>query len=1099
MVYPRAINQFHEAPISSFLHTNKCRRSLRHQGYVLRSLLSQCRQLWQTPVSLEAVGITQSLLRSDFPVFPDHPSHIGTCMGYSRSLSSGSSLRTNTADMNRSPGSASIQLREALKDPAANQDVVCQTFDADRYNADSETLVLLADAFGRYGERGLEEGVDPAEMGRRLGVVLKALGSQGWMEKEPHRFLCWSVQEQVFRGDLRGIDRLGRSVDYKVGSHRHYYSRVRMTTGRLTIATLHRFLLLWRFRQGDISIAFDLVLRHWALLRPYLRHKSIDADPSMARHGKAILHILMDACISAPVAGNSLLNSTHYSPRNSSRLASLYLFSIAKAGLSRESEEYFRAMRLNKMKVDPPSWAATLNALVDNGQVIVAHQLLHDFLPSKGIQAISSPFIHDAALKIYAKQGDIALAQEAFDLISRTNQIRPHHVTQLLQARAATGDADGAVSVFERFFVPTNAGDSVMRPDVTHFTAIMNAYLKKGDGDGFRRWHARASETGLAFDTGLYNVILDFHVTNSDIISVHNTLDQMQASGSIRDVVTYTILIRLFARRKDLKSGEALAKQALREGIEPDPLFVASLLDLHLECSSWAGVIHIVDYLQSHHYSYLLRSTHVLNQLLKAYVQTGVPFRTVHAMFKKSKDLGISTDETSYCHLIQSACNGGQLTTAMELLNELECSTTSTSNELISARPLTIIMGGYLRLDQRSKAKAIFEEIVRRGLRPLAPACVHIMKAYGSINTRESLQVAEGFLNRVVEMIKDDPIKSDHYEQCIIEMIVPMLKAHAQRGSPEMVEHYRRILQTLGLDSHIRVLTQLLDAHRLSGDIGRVQQVWTQILGILDEGESARVIQSITQTDAVPKLSHSWLLNSALSIYIDALSAAGRYDEIIDTWALLEKKGFVFDHHNWNYLSVAMVRAGLPERAFHVIENVILPRQQVQDQKPHCRNPHPHSLFISDPEDSSRPEPSALRATQSPFQERSNIMNEPVLPIELVQANFNKVWKVHSATLNALHNVILRLSRGYLISAVVPGQEFQDAPHDPIGASAILRHIEEKFPGTMQAIRQVSKQGPKSSKPKHRRQRIWRGHVAETEVSKDPEPTPIEANGNKVL
>ncbi|KAG8810307.1 hypothetical protein FRC18_004125 [Serendipita sp. 400] len=58
---------------------------------------------------------------------------------------------------------------------------------------------------------------------------------------------------------------------------------------------------------------------------------------------------------------------------------------------------------------------------------------------------------------------------------------------------------------------------------------------------------------------------------------------------------------------------------------------------------------------------------------------------------------------------------------------------------------------------------------------------------------------------------------------------------------------------------------------------------------------------------------------------MDALSAAGRHEEVAEEWSYLRNTGFAFDSHNWNHLVIALIRAGEVERAFEVVEDVILP------------------------------------------------------------------------------------------------------------------------------------------------------------------------------
>ncbi len=58
-------------------------------------------------------------------------------------------------------------------------------------------------------------------------------------------------------------------------------------------------------------------------------------------------------------------------------------------------------------------------------------------------------------------------------------------------------------------------------------------------------------------------------------------------------------------------------------------------------------------------------------------------------------------------------------------------------------------------------------------------------------------------------------------------------------------------------------------------------------------------------------------------------------------------EGFTFDSHNWNHLAVALVRAGEPERAFEVVERVILPYRRLLRRASHKRHAHLDSPLIA--------------------------------------------------------------------------------------------------------------------------------------------------------
>jgi hypothetical protein len=210
----------------------------------------------------------------------------------------------------------------------------------------------------------------------------------------------------------------------------------------------------------------------------------------------------------------------------------------------------------------------------------------------------------------------------------------------------------------------------------------------------------------------------------------------------------------------------------------------------------------------------------------------------------------------------------------------------------------------------------------------------------------------------------------------------------------------------------------------------------------------------------------------ALSIYIDALSEAGLHDQIGVTWAQLQDHGFGFDAHNWNHLAVALVRAGDVERAFRIMETVLLPhgRRVVRIQERRETPDTPLSFEDAGEEDReaqdiSKPYEEALRRTSERALVASHanriartFSEDTKRTIEEHEGDFAQglhvlrqilpvwnAWAPHDRTLRALLSAVLRLESGVLPSTGTTSVKFDDGHgQDHDSTDMLSRGAEER-------------------------------------------------------
>ncbi|EIW82279.1 hypothetical protein CONPUDRAFT_103265 [Coniophora puteana RWD-64-598 SS2] len=687
-------------------------------------------------------------------------------------------------------------------------------------------------------------------------------------------------------------------------------------------------------------------------------------------------------------------------------------------------------------------------------------------------------FYLSTGLYLYAHQGNVEQAEKAFAERQRPSS---SDKAMLMQSYAVQGQAEKVVELFHRLFPEgTPAHDG---PTAIHYTILMYAHVQARDHEGFNYWLKAMTRAGIPTDDYVYSVVIKSFALRGEVDSVATVLDQMRTSNVPPNPMHYSVAIAMLARRRDAVSAEALFKRALREGVVPDRVMVGALMNAHVEAGSWLGVIRAFDYLKSSSGPQLRLSTDIYNTLMKAYVMIGAPFKIVSELFRKLELMGVSLDGYSYTLLIVSACDSGKMDIALGILQEMdELKGRWRHNRYLDVLVLSIIMAAYLRVKDRTSAKSVFDLMQQRGIKPRSQTFSHIIRAYAEENTEEGMKLAEEFIG---DILSDDPanstwIRPGSHTAALEPIFRPLMTVYAKERRPEEVERLFQEMLNQGGEPSLATLTILMDAYRLVDDIDSVIAIWPQIWQLALRYSN---VESLFRGDATnpsdPVKRHADILCIPLTIYMDALSKAGQHAIAAEAWHKARVHGFALDSHNWNHLVVVLIRAGEVERAFEVIERVVIPYQRKTREAPDDRETEPETPLIFDVNPVTVDSPAfdnKMRSTKRRAHrgglhsrklarhaiefEKSNDFAHPLHILQHISPGWH-TWRPHNAILQLLSAVIKHLESGYTVQAVEPFNEPSTATKDAtkddpsvqgLAAQAMLKRIHEQFPDTVRAI-----------------------------------------------
>ncbi len=729
--------------------------------------------------------------------------------------------------------------------------------------------------------------------------------------------------------------------------------------------------------------ALFCVLYSWTTMRPYLFSQQEKAHShNLYILGSVIRRCLFDVLVNNIERPGDWYQSRQvkHNPETYQHLGELLIECYTTRGLPLHALSVLRSMQQVGVPVKHYNMTSVLKVLISHDLFELADDVYADFRDLMKNDLTSEIFLH-ASLQYFAHKGDCESVEDIREeLIRREFPLNGPRKAWIMHAYAVTGNPDQVVEHFESFFPSAAHSDSnsrIVRPSIIHYGIIIYAYSVVGDVNSMNSWLEKILATGLALDVRIFNDVLKAFSRREDLDAVEATMKQMRASGVKPNHVTYTILMRMYGRRRDPINAENVFHQALGTGLSPNQLMVLALMDAHADSGSWKGVIRVFDYIRANYSNSFWLDVHIYNALLRAYVLVGSPFATVLRLLEKFGANGLTPNPTTYLLVIQAACNSGEMDAARSLLAEMtSLDTIRGSCRAAECFAYTMMMGAFLRLEDKDGAKEMYSAMQNRNIVPTSTTFGIIIRAYGNEGTSEGLHLAEEFL---AALLRFDPDRSDPIwtndprgrTHALEDVFVPVLQANSRWQNTNHVEHHFSTLTDMAPGNPtILALCPLMDSYRRAGDMNGVKVVWNRIfetalwetrsrdilhdrVGTGDGPGSKLTVVRESKPDSLPSeleragqySQRSNILCVPLSTYISALSSAGMHAEVAQAWAKAKAHGFGFDSHNWNHLAICLVRAGEPERAFEVLERVILPFQDYTAREIAGRESKPETPF----------------------------------------------------------------------------------------------------------------------------------------------------------
>ena len=814
--------------------------------------------------------------------------------------------------------------------------------------------------------------------------------------------------------------------------------------------------------------AYDWAVSRWAIVERYLWTKSVPLYSRASRLAAANLrNTLMHVVEKIEDPGAFLAERTRTRPDRPWKEVGEHLIDVLCA-LQLPWEALDVVQQMERLSI-PPSVNIRL-------VIVKALSKKGSFGSARGVYAQVCREMEDAreaelrevwstGLYLHAKEGGVEEAREDFRRLEERNWINFESIALMLHATAVEGLVKQTIETFERFFPRGVRSSQLMygKPTKTHYTEVLFAHAQAGNMDRVHTWLKRMVEDKISPDPHTYAILLKGFGSSGNFPSFSRLLGRMNSFGVPLNLHGYTTVISLLAQTGDSFGAEQMFQKALKDGIKPDIMMLNALMYAHVQSGHWKGVVHTFNYIKSLPGERHRPTTATYNTILKAYVLLGTPFSIVSDLVVEQEALGTRPNAHTFALLVQSACDSREFDLALGLLAQMDRLASKVESEVeVTVYVLTILMGSFLRYGDKVRAREMFEQMKSRNIVPTAITYSTIIHAYAQGKTPKTLELAEAFLRQVIAMESDDDglragwvSSSGGRSLALNTLYQPLMHIYAKLRQVEDVGRLQKELLDQGGKTSLGGLTALLATYRNEGDVKAGKKTWSLIYEMASQrSELGDILSSDkTKSDGRQELMfQSNILCVPLSIYIDLLSSTGHHTEVAKVWDKLRTHGFTFDSHNWNHLIIALIRAGEPERAFAILERVILPnatptsspgeaeygRRRRQPDSPLSIVGGNNVVSLPVEEGSPAEPPAWTEVTAHKYNKRMEGVRQiskyleyhPMVDasppgdftrrletLQLIPLTWNS-WRPHSVTLSVLSQTLTRLASGRLVHPI---------------------------------------------------------------------------------
>ncbi|EAU84337.1 hypothetical protein CC1G_01333 [Coprinopsis cinerea okayama7 len=688
----------------------------------------------------------------------------------------------------------------------------------------------------------------------------------------------------------------------------------------------------------------------------------------------------------------------------------------------------------------------------------------------------------DLSLFLASAMGDPMAAQRIYRE-SFSERHDPRAQTHLLRAYLNAEDAPATLGAFNRLFPKNESGQRTNNPQPEHYSVVFSALTRHDHGNGMERWIDDMKVSGgFRLSDEPHGLVVEYYANRDmveDLVSLFTEIDERRVRGERAGTVSvFTSAMGYFARRRDPVTVEALYKRMIQSGIEPTVHTFTALMNAHVEAGTWTGVLKTFKHIRDH-YPYTRFDINIFNILFKAYIHLGAPFGFIEEQVWRLETLDIKLNEYTYALYLEAACDLGNLDNVRRFYRQsLRKQRSDPSAKILSPHFFNIAIAAFNAWGMTKEAISVYDDMLAFGFEPTSHTYGSVVRGLVQKHHFGGAPAAEDFIKKLID--QSDGFWKSHpdgqgtwYEH----LYAPLFHVYSRTSLKDAERLYRSIVQS-GEKPTLLLLTFLMSSYSKAGDLEGVLGIWPEILqhGVRQINVAAplRDVETVSASQNAPDP----CLCIALSIYIDSCASRGLHSKVAEAWRDYQQHHLKLDHINWTSLTLAMIRAGDPVRAFEIVQNINIANQRAAHEFDFEMN-NPNTPLLYDAPVPTSPGQVDPRTSTHLF--RRSLWDSPSRRIVMRRAFIGppryehaekdrhlmqlerlikkaptwNVWRPHWTVLRSLLRVVNKLEEGYCIrpstrtdQGIVMVESEPDVPR----AHAMLNAIMTKYPEAFEAV-----------------------------------------------
>ncbi|MCJ1223737.1 hypothetical protein MMC12_000380 [Toensbergia leucococca] len=507
----------------------------------------------------------------------------------------------------------------------------------------------------------------------------------------------------------------------------------------------------------------------------------------------------------------------------------------------------------------------------------------------------------------FARQGNAeavhGLAQESVAHFGNPDTSHIYHVLLYVHFRRA--EVEQAVQTFHRLKDDFDADRMVHSWNI-----VLATFTRVGDVDGALSWFSQILESDCKPNAVTFNTMMTMYADRGDLDAVEDMLQQCKAQGIGRTMGMMTALVLALIRNNRLDDAQRKIREAMQEGLRGT-------------------------------------ATEMWNHILNAYAMRG-DLERVSKLQRQMKKAEVPFDNKTWNVLLHALCIRRQARAASRVLDSI----LPRENVRVNSLHYATVMSGYLSTHEYDKVMLLYRRMIERGIKPsmstenlLNRAAVRHdgrrLESEGRDGEALAFQRADELLEQTVanislmELAPQQPLTGfgiQRLDEGFPSVYFTELIAHYGReGSFEKVaqlyEQYiatsKKLWPNADISPPVPMLTALMVAHYHQEDYREVEACWHLVLQKTEQLVRPANASDLSQGGWVLP-SRRWILNKPLKLYIRALSALGRIDEVSVMVEDLYFSGYGLNSQSWNVYVECLARNNRALEAFQFCEKQLI-------------------------------------------------------------------------------------------------------------------------------------------------------------------------------